>query len=308
MRAAVTGGTGLIGSVLVDLLLETGWNVAALARDPRRLSRAADMRVVKGDLSDENALTALAEGADVFFHLAGVTHARDVDAYRQANVDGAARAARAAAGARARLIHISSLSARAPRTSPYAQSKRDSEAAVAEASGGNAWRALRLPAIYGPGDKATLPYFKLVRAGFAMEPRTQPAARASLLYVQDAALAAIAAQQAPAGRVYEVGDDLQEGRAWSEIGKILGKTFGKTPLRLRIPRPAVSALHGATMAFESLTGKSPSIRPGQASEFFHPDWVARENLLSEACDWAPQTPLEEGFAKTVRWYQENDLL
>ena len=308
MRAAVTGGTGLIGSVLVDILLESGWRVSALARDPQRVKRANDIKVVRGDLSDESALAALADGADAFFHFAGVTHARDIDAYREANVDGSARAARAAAAAGAGLIHISSLSARAPHASPYARSKRDSEAAVAEASGGNPWRALRLPAIYGPGDRATLPYFKLVRAGLAMEPRTQPAAKASLLYVRDAALAAIAAQQAPAGGVYEVGDDRPEGREWAEIGRILGKTFGKSPLRLRIPRPAVSALHRATMAFESMAGKPPSIRPGQANEFFHPDWVARANLLSEACDWAPQTPLEEGFAKTVRWYQENNLL
>ena len=314
-HAAVTGGTGLIGAALIDLLLAEGWTVAALARNPRRLARADKVRVVEGDLENETALNDLAAKADVFFHFAGVTHARAREAYQKANVEGAANAASAAAAAtkanneaQTAFIHISSMSAREPNASPYARSKFDSEAAVREASGANPWRALRLPAIYGPGDHATLPYFKLIRAGFAMEPRTEPPARASLLYVEDAATAALAAIDAPANAVYEVGDDAPEGRAWSEIGQNLGAVLGKAPRRMRIPRPVVSALHGVTIAFESITGKPPSIRPGQANEFFHPDWVARENLLSDACGWTAQTPLKEGFAKTVLWYQENGLL
>jgi len=313
-RAAVTGGTGLIGAALIDLLLAGGWRVTALARNPGGLARAGemrpgDLRVVKGDLASDEALADLAAGADAFFHLAGVTHAREAAAYRAANVEGAANVARAAAAAGAAFIHISSLSARAPWTSAYADSKAESEAAVRAASGENPWRALRLPAIYGPGDHATLPYFKLVRAGFALEPRTEPPAQASLLFVADAAAAAVAALDAPAGAVYEVGDESPGGgRPWREIGRCLGEVMGSAPRPLRVPRPVVSALHGATIAIERITGKRPSVRPGQAREFFHPDWVARERLLSQACGWTPATPLKEGFAKTVLWYQENGLL
>ena len=328
-RAAVTGGTGLIGAALIDLLLAQGWSVAALARDPSRLKRADDVSVVRGDLASEEALAALTEGADAVFHLAGVTHSREAAAYRAANVDGAANVAKAAAAAGgsaqaasqaasgaasgttsgAAFVHISSLSAREPQTSPYARSKRDSEAAVRAASGKNDWRAVRLPAIYGPGDHATLPYFKLVRAGFALEPRTAAPARASLLYVEDAAAAALAALAAPAGGVYEAGDESPAGgRSWREIGQCLGEVMGARPRAVRVPRPVVSALHGATIAVERLGGKPASVRPGQAREFFHPDWIARAPLLSTASGWSPAVPLKEGFAKTVLWYQENGLL
>lgn len=306
--AAVTGGTGLIGATLIDLLLKHGWDVSALARNPARLRQADDVRIIKGDLKNEAALKDLAVGADVFFHFAGVTHARDLAAYRTANVDGAKNAASAAVTANAAFIHISSMSARAPETSPYAQSKFDSEDAVKSISGENPWRTLRLPAIYGPGDHATLPYFKLIKSGLALEPRTSPPARASILYVADAAEAALAATQAPPNAVYEVGDECPDGREWAEIGQCLGGALGTTPRRLRVPRPIVSVVHKITGAFELIAGKSPSVRPGQANEFFHPDWVARENLLSDACDWAPKTPLKEGFAKTALWYQESGLL
>ncbi|WP_165793604.1 NAD-dependent epimerase/dehydratase family protein [Hyphococcus luteus] len=307
MKAAVTGGTGFVGAALIDLLLEQGWDVAALARDPARLPAAKDVRIVKGALEDETALAELAAGADVFFHLAGLTHARAREDYARVNVEGAAKAARAAKDANARLVHASSMSARQPQVSPYAKSKFDSETAVARAGGD--WRALRLPAIYGPRDMVTLPFFKLVKAGFALAPKTDPAARASILYVEDAAGAMLAAAEGAApGAVYEVGDEREEGHSWREIGEILGEVLGKHPRAIAVPRPAIAAYHGATRAVESALGKGPSVREGQVNEFFHPDWTARENLLSEASGWRPKTPLKEGFAKTARWYQEHGLL
>lgn len=306
MKAAVTGGTGFVGAALIDLLFEEGWEVAALARDPARLPAAGKVRVVKGALEDEAALAELASGADVFFHLAGLTHARAREDYVRVNVRGAEAAARAAAAAGAALVHASSMSARRPEASPYARSKFDSEAAVAQS--GADWRILRLPAIYGPRDMVTLPFFKLVKAGFALAPKTEPPARASILFVEDAAAAMIAAKEAPSGAVYEVGDERPGGFSWMEIGAILGDVLGTRPRRLEVPRPAIAAYHGLVRSIEGVLGKGPSVREGQINEFFHPDWTARENLLSDACGWRPKTPLQEGFAKTALWYQENDLL
>jgi nucleoside-diphosphate-sugar epimerase len=307
-RIAVTGGTGFIGAVLIDQLLEEGVAVRAMARDARRLKRAGDIEVVEGDLENVAALEALAKGADAVLHLAGETHARTEQDYARINVAGAERAAAAAARAGARFVHASSLSARQPETSPYARSKYDSESAVAKASGGN-YLALRLPAIYGPGDLVTLPYFKLVKSGFNFEPATETPAKASLLFVEDAAGALLAAATKGAiGAVYEVEDDAPDGRYWSEIGDALSDVFGNTITQFRIPKPAVALLHEGVRAAESIFGKTPSIRQGQVNELFHPDWVARENLFGRATGWRPKTPLKEGFAKAVRWYQEQGLL
>ena len=307
-RVAVTGGTGFIGAALIDQLLGEGLKIRALARDGRRLKRAADVDIVDGDLENTDALDALAKNADVFLHLAGETHAKTEQDYARINVAGAERAAAAAAKAGARFVHASSLSARQPETSPYARSKSDSEKAVARAAGGR-FIALRLPAIYGPGDLVTLPYFKLLKSGFAFEPATETPARASLLYVEDAAAALIAAASlGDAGAVYEVGDEEPEGRYWADIGGILSDVYGNSVTAFRIPKPAVALLHEGVRAAESIFGKTPSIRQGQVNELFHPDWVARDNLFGAATGWRPKTPLKEGFAKTVRWYQEQGLL
>ena len=308
MRAAVTGGTGFLGAALIDKLLSEGWDVVALARDPRRMANADAIHIVEGDLENEPALRTLVAEADILFHLAGVTHAHDENAYHSVNVIGASNAARAAADAGAKFVHISSLSARMPETSLYARSKFESEAAIARDGGGAPWLALRLPALYGPGDLVTLPYFKLVKSGLALEPQTNIPARASLLFVADAAEAIIAAAGAAEGVVYEVGDDNPAGREWAEIGQILGDVLGKEPRRIRVPRAVIGLYHGILRPLERQLGRPPSVRAGQVNEFFHPDWVARDNLLSDVSSWRAMTPLKEGFAKTAHWYQEHGLL
>ena len=309
MRVAITGGTGFVGAALITRLADEGFEISALARKPESFNAPESVRIVPGSLENESALADLAAGADFFFNLAGVTHARGAGEYRKANVEGAVRAAQAAAATGARFTHISSMSARAPDISPYASSKHESESAIAAASGDNPWLALRLPAIYGPGDFVTLPYFKLVKSGLALEPRTPTPARASILYVEDAAIAIIeAAKTAPAGGVYEVGDERPGGHAWSEIGAILGEALGKRPLHIRVPRPVIAAYHQIVRTVEGALGRSPSVREGQINEFFHPDWVARQDLLSEATAWRPKTSLKEGFTKTALWYQKNGLL
>jgi len=70
----------------------------------------------------------------------------------------------------------------------------------------------------------------------------------------------------------------------------------------------IAAYHGLVRAAESALGRTPSVREGQINEFFHADWVARDNLLSAVGPWRPKTPLKEGFAKTACWYQEHGLL
>lgn len=302
----LTGGTGFIGGALIESFLKQNIAVKALVRDRSRCgSWENDVEIIEGDLFDASALNALATDTGAIVHGAGVTHAIALQIYEKANVVGARNVANAAFDAGAKLVHLSSISARMPALSAYAASKRQSEDAVA---GANAI-ALRLPAIYGPRDMVTLPYFKMVKTGIAPEPATPSAARASILHVEDAAHAighAISTSLKPG--VYEIGDDRPEGYFWHEIGSILGSVMGKTPKRLRAPRQILAPYHSASFAISRLRKKTPSVRQGQINEFFHPDWVARDNLFNKIADWAPENSLKEGFAKTVRWYQEQGYL
>src|SRR6476469_4886298 len=76
-RALVTGGAGLIGSHLVDLLLREGWRVRILDNlepqthrhgKPRWVASAAEF--IEADIRDRVAVTAALRDIDVVFHQA----------------------------------------------------------------------------------------------------------------------------------------------------------------------------------------------------------------------------------------------
>jgi nucleoside-diphosphate-sugar epimerase len=307
---AVTGGTGFLGAAVIAFLINRGDSVRALVRGVGRLAgRGEQLIPVEGALGDDAALARLVDGADAVIHCAGLTHARRDDEFRAVNGEGAGRVAAAAASVRAPMIHISSIAARQPELSAYAASKRAGEDAVRERSGANRWAGLRAPAIYGPGDAATLPYFRLVKSGIAPEPAAEPPPRASILYVDDVAAAAVAAADSPPpSGVYDLGDEAPDGRTWREIGETLARAIGVRARRVRAPRPALALYASAAAGLSRAFGGAPMVTPGKIAEFFHPDWVARDPQLGAYGAWRPRVTLDEGFAKAVRWYQDKGLL
>ena len=77
MTVLVTGATGLLGSHVVDALLERGDTLRALVphAEPGSLDplRALDVEVVTGDVRDRAALEAAVDGVDCVLHCAART-------------------------------------------------------------------------------------------------------------------------------------------------------------------------------------------------------------------------------------------
>ena len=76
-RALVTGGAGLIGSHVVDLLVREGWQVRALDNLERQTHRRGKpawinekAEFVQGDLRDRDTITAALDQIDTVFHQA----------------------------------------------------------------------------------------------------------------------------------------------------------------------------------------------------------------------------------------------
>ena len=68
----VTGSTGLVGSLLLRRLLDSGEQVRCLVRDPRRLGpNRVRVQITLGELEDPNALRQSVRGIDTVIHLAG---------------------------------------------------------------------------------------------------------------------------------------------------------------------------------------------------------------------------------------------
>src|SRR5262245_47287854 len=169
--------------------------------------------MVLGDLSDEAALKRLVAGADAVVHAAGLIKARRPADFMTVNRDGTALLSALAPGAT--FLLLSSLAAREPQLSPYAASKRAAEAVVAGRSG--PWVTVRAPAVYGPGDRETLAYFRAVARGLAPRPKVADA-RLSLIHVGDLAEAlALAAERPPVPSTYEIDDGKEGGYGYGDM-------------------------------------------------------------------------------------------
>lgn len=303
---AVTGVTGFVGPHLVAALAGRGFSLRLLVRRwsplPSLDGVAADM--VLGDLSDEAALERLVLGVDAVVHAAGLIKARRPSEFMTVNCDGTALLS--ALAPEATFLLLSSLAAREPRLSPYAASKRAAEEVVAGRSG--PWLTVRAPAVYGPGDRETLAYFKAVARGLALRPKL-PDARLSLIHVADLAEAlALALDRPPPPSIYEIDDGREGGYSYRDMADAAGRALGRKPLSLAVPRPVMAAVARANVIGHSLGGSARILTPGKVGEIFHGDWTAHDRRLAAALGFSPRFDLATGFGDTILWYRRQGWL
>lgn len=306
---AMTGASGFVGRRTAEILLASGARVKALVRDPAKLdaSAARHMQVLEGGLLDEGALDRLTDGVEAVIHCAG--EISDPSRFEEANVEGPRRLAAAALRQRvARIVHVSSLAAREPRISAYGASKLSGEAAMRGVAGSLAM-IVRPPAVYGPGDRGTLPLIAQLTRSRAMLPGT-PEQRFSLIHVDDLAHALLTLAFAPplSGGMHELDDGRRQGYSWPELARIAGEAQGMRIRTTHLPRGLLSAAATAAETWARLTSRPPALTRGKVAELYHHDWVCRNDLLDQVCAWKPKLGFAEGFAMTVDWYRNEGWL
>ena len=174
----LTGATGFVGSHVAAALVARGDTVRTLARagSDTAFIESLGVTVVRGDLSDAEAIKRAVEGCDVVVHCAAkVGDWGHVDGYRAVNVEGLRNLLDATLGKPLhRFVHVSSLGVYAARhhyatdeTEPlpndhidgYTQSKVESERLALQY-----YRKQKVPVtilrpgfVYGPRDRTVLP-------------------------------------------------------------------------------------------------------------------------------------------------------
>jgi nucleoside-diphosphate-sugar epimerase len=202
------------------------------------------------DLADARALAACGalDGADVLFHVAGVTRRRTADEFRAGNVAPTRALLDACAAARrppGRVVLVSSQAAAGPAASrerprtdddppapvgAYGASKREAELAVATHAAGLPWAIVRPCAVYGPRDPDFALVMRHAARGVALYPHARDA-WLSLVHVGDLARALVRAGSAPAaiGRTLLVAGD--EAVAWPAVYAAFAQAAGHAAAR-----------------------------------------------------------------------------
>jgi len=320
VRILVTGGTGFVGSHLVEALLGRGHAVVCLARDPAKAARLFGERAPKlaaGDILDAEALRRACEGVEAVAHLAGLTAARSRAEFFRVNWEGtrALVDAAAARGEVRRFVHVSSLAAAgpAPRGVPlgdgegsgpvshYGASKRAGEEAVRRLAA--EWTILRPPAVYGPRDREFLRLFRAAAWGLA--PLFGDGSQElSLVYATDLAEAVVRCVEAgaPGAVLYPAHEEIVTARELAlEIASAAAP--GRAPRLLRVPRSAVRPLLWLTGGAARIAGRATLLSPDKAGELLAEAWTCSPGTLTARTGWRARTGLREGLARTAGWYR-----
>jgi nucleoside-diphosphate-sugar epimerase len=312
----VTGGTGFIGSHLIDRLLAQKQSVRVLVRKTHDFG-SKPVEVVRGDLATTTHLGEALRNVDTVLHLAGVTKALSSADYYTGNVRATENLARAiaATGRVMRTVHVSSLAAMGPGTDATpltedAESHPETHYGKSKLEGERAIRAIlpdavivRPPAVYGPRDTDIFQLLKSISQGLVVE-ITGGERWFSLVYASDLADGIIAAGREPraAGRTYFLAN--RRVLSWSELVGSASRELSRKPRTIRVAPSAAYAIGHAAELWSRMTGKPGIISRDKVTEMMGRYWICDTRRAKEEIGFEASTDIGTGLAATIAWYRE----
>jgi nucleoside-diphosphate-sugar epimerase len=308
---AVTGLTGFVGRNVVRALAREGRKWRGLVRNQKKLA-ALDLpqgEIIAGTLDDKASLERLCEGASAVIHCGGNIAALSRKDFFQTNVTGTSRllAASIRKGVK-RFVQVSSLAAREPQLSDYAASKRAGEEVVKQEGGSISWVIVRPPAVYGPGDAATVPLIRSLTRPVAFLPGGATS-RLSLIHIEDLAraLVTLVSSHDIESTILEIDDGKAGGYNFKEIAAAASQATGLKTRVVFVPRSMLAGPAWFSLLMARATRIPAMFCPDKLGELYHGDWVVNPNRR-EFAGWRPQIDFSTGFADTLKWYKEHGWL
>jgi UDP-glucose 4-epimerase len=316
-KALVTGATGSIGPSLVKRLLEAGYSVRALSRNPPERGCLPDgVEFFAGDISATMSLEEAVKDVDIVFHLAAKGHVVNPSPtldteYRAINVGGTRRLVAAAKKAGVhRMVYFSTINVYGPgdlekvcdENSPinpvsiYGKTKAEAERIVL-----SEMRAvvLRLAAVYGPRMRgnyrallAALKKGSFVMVGNGLNRRT-------LVHMEDVCQAAMlaAGDSAALGRVYNVTDG--EIHTFQEIVRVMCSALGRDYPKFQISGYPVRRILGYVEDTLRLCGQKAPVGRFTVDKLLE-DMAVKGDRIQNELGYQPKFELETGWKNCVQ--------
>lgn len=326
MKVLVTGGTGFIGSHLVEALIQKGVQVRCLLR------KSSDLKWIKGlpvefawgDCRDKVSLKEAVKGVDQVFHSAGVTKALKEEAFFEINAHGTENLIQACLDHNPclqKFIYISSQAAAGPSrngnrkketdpcqpVSPYGRSKRMGEELALAQAHKLPVLVLRPSAVYGPRERDIYLLFKFLSRGINIC-ASDPKQRISLCYVRDVVQAVLlsAENQSSQGEIFFISDG--QDYPVEKVGDTFAEAMGKNTFRLCIPKWMLLGIASFSEYVSQFSNKPALINRGKVEEMVQKNWVCDIGKAETVLGFDPSTPLLQGARLTVDWYKRENWL
>ena len=310
MRAVVSGADGFIGSHLVPALEKEGWDIVGLV-EPRQGRKVDGTGMRSVDIVTGTGLDRAFRGADVAVHLAARNHVLKETSldplaeYRKVNVVGTRNVIRAARDASVgTFVHMSSVKAMREESAgvldedapcfpstPYGISKLESEEVVRTETAGSEMSSiiLRLPMVYGPGNKGNFPrMIRWANGGYPF-PVFHPDNLRSMIYVGNvvAGIKEILKASLQGSTTYILKD--REDYSIRMVFIAVCNSLGKKPRYFPVPSLAVRLGGLLSEDFRKVTGS----------------FRVSSGKIEKELGFSPPFSLEEGIARTVAWYKRS---
>lgn len=318
MQAFISGGSGFIGSHLIDHLLKKSWRIRALVHKSR-IHQEEKIEVIRGDISDFESLRNGLKGTDVLFHLAaalGSSLISEKEFYR-INTDGTETILEAAREAVVKkIIHFSSagvlgivksneIAAEDYLLNPrniYDRSKLEGEkVALRFAREGMNLVVIRPGWVYGPGDRRTFKLIKAIQKRRFILP-TKGKILQTPVYIQDLIKGILlSAERGRKGEIYHLAG--REVLTVREIVETIASSAGRKIPSFTLPLFPLKVAAWLTEKIFSPFKKEAPLNMSRLSFFIHPKPLSIRKAEKEL-GYSPEVDFKKGMALTLSWYRE----
>jgi len=324
--SVVTGGTGFVGSHMVDLLLAKGHEVRCVVRKSSNLKwlENKNVKIFNFGLSDREGLKEIIKDADFIYHIAGVVKSKSKDGYFKGNVEPTRNILDACLQVNPnikRILIVSSMTACGPTKidkpvnentpenpiTTYGESKFMQEQLAKSYMDKLPITIVRPPAVYGPRDTEIYLVFKTYKQGL-MTLVGFNKKELSLVHVSDLVngIYLASTNENSKGKTYFISSD--EITDWTEVSKILEDVFKKKAIKINIPHPVVYLIAAIAQFFSIFSKKPATFNLEKARDFVQEAWTCDISKAVKELNFHPEMSTEEGIRQTIDWYKSEKWL
>lgn len=321
----VAGANSFIGQHLIMELLKKGNHITGLVRSQQKIPGRwrKNVRILQGDITEKRTISKICKEVDVVFHLAAKVHdfssgSNVAEEHFVVNVIGTKNLLDECVNSSIRhFVYFSSVKAMVedkannldesfmtcPAT-PYGKSKNEAEKLVAEYGKKHGFKttSLRLPLVYGPGNKGNI--YRMIeavdRGRFIMVGKGEN--RRSMVYVGNVVDAALAVVERPEAddHAYIVTDGIDY--SVKELYEIISNGLGKRPLPFYIPMRIAKGFSWAVDVAESMIRKKLLFNSDVLDKLTN-TYTFSSLKIQKEIGFKPRYNLSNTINETINWYK-----